>query len=143
MAEIRVRPATPQDETAVFRLLPQLLGDRIADSGPARAVFRELTDSERGAVLVADEGGAVLGVISVSYNPAMRYGGLYAQVEELVIDEASRGKQLGATLVKAIIAAARERGCKEIGLYPLEGNRPFYEKFGFKYVGEELRQPLE
>ena len=143
MAEIRVRPATPQDEADVFRLLPQLLGERIAASEPARALFRELTDSQRGAVLVADEDGTVLGVISVSYNPAMRYGGLYAQVEELVIDEAARGKQIGATLVKAIIAAARERGCKEIGLYPLEGNRPFYEKFGFKFVGEELRQSLE
>ena len=41
------------------------------------------------------------------------------------------------------IETAKARGCKEMGLYLLEsteGNRPFYEKYGFRYVGSEMRQ---
>lgn len=139
---VTVRPAIAADEDAVFRLLVQLLGPSVERDDGARSLFRSLLESERGAVLVACDEVAVLGVISASFNPAMRMGGNYAQVEELVIDAAARGRQIGATLVRAIIDEARRRGCKEIGLYPLEGNRPFYEKFGFAYVGEELRQKL-
>jgi predicted N-acetyltransferase YhbS len=140
---IEIRPASRNDEDAVFRLLPQLYGDQVKSWDEARVVFRELTSSDRGCVLVAVEDGIVLGVISASFNPAIRYGGNYAQVEDLVVDEAARGKQAGAALVRAIIDEARQRGCREIGLYPLHGNRPFYEKFGFTYAGDELRQRLD
>lgn len=139
---IDVRPAVPDDEDAVFALLVQLRDESIARSEPARALFRELLSSDRGSVLVAVEGDDVLGVITTSYNLAIRYGGAYAQIEELVVDERARGKQAGAALVRAAIAAARERGCAEIGLYAREANRPFYEKFGFTYAGPEMRQPL-
>lgn len=139
---IEVRPASPHDEDRLFELLTQLIGESIARSEPSRAVFRSLLEGARGGVLVAVEEGTVLGVITVSYNPAIRYGGDYAQVEELVIDEAARGRQLGATLVRSAIDAARQRGCKEIGLYAREANLPFYEKLGFEFAGAELRLKL-
>ena len=101
-----------------------------------------MVDSDRGAVLLAEDNGQVLGMISVSFNLAIRYPTAYAQIEELVVDEAARGKQAGALLVQAAIAEARRRGCDEVGLYPRDETRAFYEKLGFKYVGVELRQPL-
>jgi GNAT superfamily N-acetyltransferase len=84
-----------------------------------------------------------LGVITWSINLALRYGGCYAQIEELVVDAAKRGTGAGAALVREAIARARAAGCAEIGLYALEHNRPFYEKLGFVYAGPELRQPLD
>jgi GNAT superfamily N-acetyltransferase len=84
----------------------------------------------------------VLGVISVSVNLAIRFDRAYAQIEELVVDGAARGKQVGALLVRAALAEARERGCEEMGLYPREETRAFYEKLGFAYVGVELRRRL-
>jgi ribosomal protein S18 acetylase RimI-like enzyme len=45
-------------------------------------------------------------------------------------------------LVRSAIDAARERGCREIGLYAREETRAFYEKLGFGYAGPELRMPL-
>jgi GNAT superfamily N-acetyltransferase len=81
-------------------------------------------------------------MISVSFNLAIRYETAYAQIEELVVDAAARGKQAGAILVRAAIDEAKARGCNEIGLYPREETRPFYEKLGFVYAGVELRQPL-
>ena len=135
---VSTRLAQARDEEAVFALLPQLLD--VPRAG--REVFRLLLSSDRGAMIVAEEGTVLLGLISMSFNPAIRYGGNYAQIEELIVDEAARGKQAGAILVRAAIAEARRRGCHEIGLYSREHTRAFYEKLGFVYSGPEVRLNL-
>jgi GNAT superfamily N-acetyltransferase len=107
--------------------------------------FGRLLDAERGEVLVAEEDGVVLGMASVSYNLAMRYGGEYCQLEELIVDPSARGRNVGALLVATTVERARSRGCSEYGLYLVqstEHNLPFYENFGFRKVGSELRQSL-
>src|SRR5690606_21662888 len=134
-----VRPATTADAARVVELLHQLFDDAPPEPETWRATFHTLLASpDRGAALVAEDETGILGVITQSYNLAVRFGGYYAQVEELVVDESGRGKHVGAALVQACIAAAREHGCREIGLYAREHNRPFYEKQGFRYVGPEL-----
>ena len=126
----------------MLALLGQLF-ERDVMREPGRSVaFRRMLESERGFVLAAEESGAVLGLISVSVNLAIRFDVAYAQIEELVVDAAARGKQAGAILVRAALDEARRRGCEEIGLYPREETRAFYEKLGFSYVGVELRQRL-
>ena len=102
-----------------------------------------MLQGERGFVIVAEDAGVVLGLISVSVNLAIRYDVAYAQIEELVVDAAARGKQAGAVLVRAAMDEARRRRCDEMGLYPREETRAFYEKLGFAYVGVELRQRLK
>src|SRR5262245_24078228 len=140
---IATRLATAADETRVLALLGQLF-ERDVSREPARAVaFRRMLGSERGFVIVVEEGDEVLGVISVSINLAIRFDVAYAQIEELVVDSAARGKQAGALLVRAAMDEARRRGCEEMGLYPREETRAFYEKLGFAYVGVELRQRLD
>jgi len=94
---------------------------------------------------VAEAAGVVLGMASVSYRPAMRYGGEYCQLEELIVDPTARGKNVGGLLVQATLDQARQRGCAEYGLYLVastEGNAAFYAKYGFEKVGSELRQAL-
>jgi ribosomal protein S18 acetylase RimI-like enzyme len=139
---VSTRRAKLADERRVLELLGQLF-ERDMSSEPARgAAFRRMLASERGFVIVAEEAGATLGVISVSLNLAIRFDFAYAQIEELVVDSAARGKQAGAILVRAALEEARRRGCEEMGLYPREETRAFYEKLGFAYVGVELRQRL-
>jgi GNAT superfamily N-acetyltransferase len=91
---------------------------------------------------VAFEDDVVHGVITFSCNLAVRFDAAYAQIEELVVDDAARGKQVGAALVRAAVREAGARGCEEMGLYPRETTRGFYEGLGFEYVGVELRQRL-
>ncbi len=140
---LATRPARPADEDRVMELLAQLMEDAPVSEDVLRPAFRQLLEEPtRGAALVAEDETGVLGVITFSYNFAVRYGGFYAQIEELVVDSAARGKDAGATLVQASITASREHGCKEIGLYAREHNRGFYEKQGFVYTGPEMRQRL-
>lgn len=141
---VKVRSAEAPDKDACLRLIGTLTG-RAPDSGWDRT-FDQLCEGDRGAIVLAEENGVVLGVATVSYNVAIRYGGEYCQLEELIVDEKARGKNVGALLMEVVISRARDRGCAEIGLYVLErteGNRPFYERFGFKHVGSEMRQPLQ
>ncbi|MDB3994377.1 GNAT family N-acetyltransferase [Gammaproteobacteria bacterium] len=107
--------------------------------------FSELISNERGSLVIAEENGIILGMASVSFNLALRYNGEYCQLEELVVDQDARGKNVGGLLIEESLRLAKERGCKEFGLYLLEStkhNQPFYEKYGFVYIGEEMRQYL-
>jgi predicted N-acetyltransferase YhbS len=140
---IDVRPATEADVARILELLSQLF-ERDVTVEPARAAsLRRMLDSDRGAVLVAVEDGTVHGVITFSCNLAVRFDTAYAQIEELVVDGAARGKKAGAALVHAAMREARDRGCEEMGLYPRETTRGFYEGLGFRYVGVELRRRLD
>jgi len=142
VAVIGVRPAVEADVPRILELLSQLFErDMTREVAPATSL-RRMLDSERGAVLVAIEDDVVHGVITFSCNLAVRYDTAYAQIEELVVDEASRGKKAGAALVRAAMSEASARGCEEMGLYPRETTRAFYEGLGFEYVGVELRQRL-
>ncbi|MDD9905448.1 MAG: GNAT family N-acetyltransferase [Rhodospirillaceae bacterium] len=142
---VTVRKATPDDKQKCLSFLAALRGE---EQQPGWAeTYDTLMAGDRGSVLVADDDElGVLGSASISYNVAMRYSGEYCQLEELFVDPAARGKNAGGLLIEGIIAAARERGCAEIGLYLLEWtahNQPFYEKYGFKVVGAEMRQRLD
>ncbi len=112
----------------------------------AGQVFDSLLGNERGEILVAEEDDHILGMAAVSYNLAMRYGGEYCQLEELIVDPEGRGKNIGGQLVETTVERARQRGCAEYGLYLVERtaqNQPFYEKYGFVKVGSEMRQALK
>ena len=141
-----VRLAKSEDQNRCLELLDVLAKvtsdpHEIFDS----ETFKNLISNERGSLVVAEENEAVLGMASISFNLALRYNGEYCQLEELVVDQDARGKNVGGLLIEETIKLAKKRGCKEYGLYILEStkhNQGFYEKYGFVKVGEEMRQPL-
>ena len=138
-----VRRATQNDRDQCLAFIEALTGGPINQRW--RDVYGALLTEERGAVLVCEEEDTLLGVATISFNLAIRYSGEYCQLEELFVDSAARGKNAGGLLVQAAIDAARDRGCAEMGLYLVEhteSNRPFYEKYGFKFVGSEMRMVL-
>ena len=140
---VEIRVAVETDEERCLEMIEALTSKTRADGWSA--TFEALLGGGRGEVLVADEDGALLGVATVSYNLAIRYAGEYAQLEELIVDPAARGRNVGGNLIETAVERARTRGCAEFGLYldATEHNRPFYEKYGFEYVGSELRQRLQ
>lgn len=144
---IEIRDAEDRDRARCEELLSELS----AATGSKAAVqlndsFADILTKSRGQIIVAEEEATLLGMATVSYNLAMRYGGEYCQLEELILTPEARGKKLGGLLLQRVVDNAKARGCAEIGLYLLnttEHNRPFYEKFGFKVIGTEMRQRLK
>ena len=143
---VNIRLAIPEDQMRCSELL-NVLGEstssqnEIFDSG----TFGKLICNERGSLVIAEENGIILGMASVSFNLALRYNGEYCQLEELVVDIDARGKNVGGLLIEEALRLAKNRGCKEAGLYVLDStkhNQTFYEKYGFVKIGEEMRQSL-
>ena len=138
---VRTRPAEAADRGRCLELIETLTGRQ--PSPGWTDVFDRLLTTERGAIVVAENEDGILGCASVSYNLAVRYGGEYCQLEELIVDDTARGLSLGRILVQRTIDDAKRRGCAEMGLYLVpttEGNRGFYEKLGFEVFGTEMRQ---
>ena len=140
------RLAELEDQQRCIELL-NVLAD--ATSGQSEIfdsnIFSKLISNERGSLVIAEENKIILGMASISFNLALRYNGEYCQLEELVVDQDARGKNVGGLLIQEAINLAKKRDCKEFGLYLLEStkhNQPFYEKYGFVKIGAEMRQSL-
>ena len=143
---VNLRDATNADRPRCLALLGELSGATgSAHAQVAGDVFEQLVSQARGRIVVAEEADTLLGMATVSYNLAMRYDGEYCQLEELIVSPAARGKNVGGLLIQRTIQDARERGCAEMGLYLIattKHNEPFYEKYSFTTIGEEMRQTL-
>ena len=77
---MHIRDANESDKARCQALLA-LLNDSASEA--AENVFDELLGQGRGQVIVAEHEGSIVGMATVSYNLAMRYGGEYCQLEEL------------------------------------------------------------
>ena len=143
---INIRLAKTEDEHQCSELL-DVLAEATSDSNNIfdSNTFNKLISNERGSLVIVEEEGKILGMASISFNLALRYNGEYCQLEELVVHQEARGKNVGGLLIQETLRLARKRGCNEFGLYLLEStkhNQSFYEKYGFVVIGEEMRQSL-
>jgi len=143
---VNIRLAKSEDKEHCSELL-YVLAEASSNSNDIfdSVTFNDLISNKRGSLLIAEEEGKVLGMVSISFNLALRYNGEYCQLEELVVHKEARGKNVGGLLVEEALKLAKNRGCKEFGLYLLEStkhNQSFYEKYGFRKIGEEMRQFL-
>ena len=148
---ILIREATIKDQAQVFDLLRQLMTSVNAESPinkPSGAkTFREVIEEEKGAVLLAEENGQMLGLITLSYTVAIRCGGIYSCIEEFIVTESARGKGVGSKLLEAAIKKATEKGSYELQVIrPSELGYPLYLRYGFEDLGKHLsfhpgRQP--
>ena len=99
---------------AVARLLTRQLAehDLPADADRVtRAVDGILADDRVGFLLVARRGDEVVGVSYVAMIWSLEHGGPSSWLEELYVLPAWRGQGVGASLLRASLAQARERGC--------------------------------
>ena len=143
---IKIRLAITEDEQQCSELL-DVLAEATSDQNNIfdSNTFNQVISNERGSLVIAVEEGQILGMASVSFNLALRYNGEYCQLEELVVHQEARGKNVGGLLIEETLRLAKNRGCKEFGLYLLEStkhNQSFYEKYGFVLIGQEMRQSL-
>jgi GNAT superfamily N-acetyltransferase len=115
---------------------------------PAPAVTaRLLRLGERRDVFVATDHERVVGWAALSIDEAF-VEGFGAFLEGLVVDEAARSRGIGAALLEAVEARARERGCAEIRVQSnvlRERAHSFYERNGYRTLKAQyhLRKPLQ
>ncbi len=146
---LNIREATLKDEVPVFELLKVLFknaspGERVDDwLAMAREFRKMIMDGTKGTVFVAEENGAVLGLVTLSYIEAIRCGGIYGSIEEFVVRESARGKGVGGRLLEAVTKKATEKGCTDVVVNrPSNLGYPIYLRHGFKDAGKNLMMKL-
>lgn len=150
---LTIRGAGTGDVAAVAAAVEALLlelGGRRPSRPELEAEVRALVeDPAQGEVLVAEVGGALVGVLAASWLRAIHVPGRYAVVEDLWVDTAWRSAGVGAGLVDALVAIAAEQGVArlEVGL-PRESfaaigkTEAFYRANGFEHLGPRMRRLL-
>jgi PhnO protein len=132
MGEVRIRQARSEDGAALSRLIGQL-GYDASEAEIARRLA-ELQAQGRSA-LVGELNGAVVGCLSTSVMHVLHRPKPVGRISMMVVDEALRGKGIGAALVRAAERVLMEQGC---GLVEVTSNlartdaHRFYEKLGYE-----------
>jgi len=100
----------------------------------AQGLAQIIDKPEVGAVLVAREGGQILGMVSLLFTVSTALGGRVAWLEDMVVSAEARGAGLGSELLAQAISLARAQGCKRITLLTDRANEAaqrFYRQQGF------------
>ena len=105
----------------------------------------KLLDDPRSDVFVAETEGLV-GLATLYYVPVVHEPGSWARLTALVVDEAERGRGVGAALIDSAERAARARGCSRIeatSAVHRSGAHQFYERHGYRHVSAYLLKRLD
>ena len=138
MEALVIRAAEGRDLAVLVDLLEALFSIE-ADFRPdpdrqRRGLARLLAEPARAGVLVAERGGAVIGMVTAQLVVSTAEGGASAWVEDMVVAEAERGRGIGRRLLEAIEAWAAARGASRLQLLADRENAPalaFYARLGW------------
>jgi len=125
-----VTEATTEVYAALERLLPQL-NSQLAI--PTMERLQALVADPAVSLLVARDDGQIAGTTTVIVYTTPFW--IKARLDEVVVDEASRGKGVGAALVKASLDLAREKGVEVVELQSgvsRDAAHRLYARMGFK-----------
>jgi GNAT superfamily N-acetyltransferase len=134
---MKIRPAAPGDEHALFDLVRALARfERLDDTvtGSAEALARDLFgDRAACEVLLAEDGGVAVGyaLYFTTYSTFLTKPGLW--LEDLFVLESHRRRGIGLALLTEVRRLAEARGCGRFEWSVLDWNEKaiaLYERFG-------------
>jgi ribosomal protein S18 acetylase RimI-like enzyme len=115
---------------AFRRLLPQLSPSAAIPNAEA---VKEIVSSPTTTVLAARDEEGIVGLLTLAVFRAP--SGLRAWIEDVVVDEAVRGRGIGEALTREAVRVAGERGARTVDLTSRpsrEAANRLYEKVGFR-----------
>ncbi len=129
---IEVANEVGDDIVAAFaRLIPQLSRSSPA---PSKAELQAIADHEACFLLVArEDGGAILGSLTLVVFPIPT--AVRAWIEDVVVDDAARGKGVGELLNRRALEISAEHGAKTVDLTSRpsrEAANRLYQRIGFE-----------
>ena len=111
---VDVVPAVTVDDELVAafeRLIPQLSTSSLPPTG---AELTDIVENPATVLFLARVDGAIVGSLTLAFYRIPT--GLKAWIEDVVVDDAVRGRGVGAALNQAALAEARRRGSKDVSL---------------------------
>lgn len=151
MTALTFRRATEADVPAIVALLADDFLAASREAGVATgadvyaAAFREIDADPNQFLCVAEQDGAVVGTLQLTYTRGLSSkGGLRGTIEAVRVASDRRGQGLGAQLVRWAVEQCRARGCGTVQLTThkqrTDAHR-FYDRLGFaqSHFGYKLK----
>jgi predicted N-acetyltransferase YhbS len=139
---LTVRPAEPRDAAELAKLIGQL-GYEVAQAEAAERLAAMAAEGR--LVLVAELDGAVIGCLSTSIMRVLHRPAPVGRISMMVVDEALRGRGIGAQLVRAAEEALAAQGCYMVEVtshvHRTDAHR-FYERLGYERTSVRLAKEL-
>jgi GNAT superfamily N-acetyltransferase len=139
---VTVRAAEAGDADAVLGLARAFATSFVVEEVAFRRSFGILIDSPSARLLLAEEGGKVIGYALGFEHPAFYANGSVGWVEEVMVREGRRRRGVGARLMAGLEAWARARGCRLLALATRRA-APFYLALGYEESALYFRKVLE
>ena len=125
-----VTDVTDELVAAFERLIPQLSS---SNPPPSPEFLAQIVASDAAHLLVATEGETILGSLTLVVFPIPT--AVRAWIEDVVVDDAARGKGVGAALNTTAIEMARQLGAATVDLTSRpsrEAANRLYQRLGFE-----------
>ncbi|GLZ43778.1 GNAT family N-acetyltransferase [Actinokineospora sp. NBRC 105648] len=144
---MHIRPAVAADVPAIVAMLADdpLGATREAPGDPRYGeAFAEIDRDPRQLLVVAEDGGEVVGTLQLTFTPGLsRLGATRATIEGVRVRTDRRGDGLGQGLIEWAVETARERGAVMVQLTTDASRKQahrFYQRLGFvaSHVGMKL-----
>jgi GNAT superfamily N-acetyltransferase len=132
MSQPAVRSARLEDADQLAGLFDQL-GHRQTPAAVRAGLERAIADPRAG-VLVADQGGVIVGTATYFFLPVPHDSRPWCRITALIVEEAHRGHGIGELLVMAAEKAADDASCSRIeatSALHRTGAHRFYERLGY------------
>lgn len=137
---MKIRDARPEDLDHLLELYAQLEGPyaerKALASGRAEDLFTRILLDPNQHTIVAEVNDEIVGTLVVAILPNLGHGGApYAVLENVVVDEESRGDGVGTALIEDAVDRARKAGAYKLALcsnLERESAHDFYRSLGMK-----------
>ncbi len=142
--KIELRAAATQDRDLLLSFIQELYAAEHIPFDPsrsARALDDLLADPSLGRVWLIERDGQPAGYAVVALGYSLEFGGRFALLDELFLQEEHRGKGVGRQALARIEAACRELGLEAVRLEVERSNqvaRELYRKAGFESHDRDL-----
>jgi ribosomal protein S18 acetylase RimI-like enzyme len=137
---VTVRDARVDESALVADLIRELAVGEDVDSGVTPELVRHYQEYGDSAILVAELDGSVVGTLTYFMRPGLFHGGSWGYIDELVVTETVRGREVGDALVAEAMRRFEAADCKEAAVATVFGNdraAALYRKHGL--VDEALQ----
>ena len=130
MSKVQFRSIEKADLDEVFILLNQLKEIDLGSVEKQSAWHSFVSNSSSNSIVgVFNE--KIVAYGSIVIENKIR-GEVAGHIEDIVVDKKGRGKMVGVSLIKELIAIAKKKGCYRITLFCKEKLEKFYSRNGFK-----------
>lgn len=149
---VEIRKAKPDDLPVIIGLLADdALGKEREDTGTPLnegyvTAFESITRDANQLLVVADDHGAVVGCLQITFIPGLSHKGEWrGQIESVRVASGRRSAGIGRTLLEWAIGACRVRGCGFVQLTTDKTRvraHAFYARLGFEASHEGMKLKL-